>query len=67
MKRYLIYIQGELPAIGNKLSELVDLGEVDEFFTLTENGQPIVFEPGMVGDPDFCNGLALRCAGITEE
>jgi hypothetical protein len=67
MKRYLIYIQGDLPAIGNKLSELVDLGEVDEFFTLTENGQPIVFEPGMVGDPDFCNGLALRCAGITEE
>ena len=22
---------------------------------------------GMVGDPDFCNGLAMRCAGITEE
>ena len=67
MNRYLIYIQGDLPAIGNKLSELVDSGDVDEFFTLTENGQPIVFEPGMVGDPDFCNGLALRCAGITEE
>jgi hypothetical protein len=67
MNRYLIYIQGDLPSIGSKLSELVDSGEIDEFFTLTENGQPIVFEPGMVGDPDFCNGLALRCAGITEE
>jgi hypothetical protein len=67
MSRYLIYIDGDLGKISDKLGELVDSGDVDEYFTLTEDGAPIVFEPGMVGDPDFCNGLALRCAGITEE
>ena len=65
--RYLIYIDGDLGKIGDKLGELVDSGDVEEYFTLTENGEPIVFEAGMVGDPDFCNGLAIRCAGITEE
>ena len=67
MSRYLIYVDGDLGKIGDKLGELVDSGDVDEFFTLTEDGEPIVFEPGMVGDPEFCNGLAIRCAGITEE
>ena len=67
MSRYLIYIDGDLSKISDKLGELVDSGDVDEYFTLTEDGAPIVFEPGMVGDPDFCNGLAIRCAGITEE
>jgi hypothetical protein len=67
MSKYLIYIDGDLGKISDKLGELVDSGDVDEYFTLTEDGAPIVFEPGMVGDPDFCNGLAIRCAGITEE
>jgi len=65
--RYLIYVDGDLHKISDKLGELVDSGDVEEYFTLTENGEPIVFEKGMVGDPDFCNGLAIRCAGITEE
>jgi hypothetical protein len=67
MSRYLIYVDGDLSKISDKLGELVDSGDVDEYFTLTEDGAPIVFEPGMVSDPDFCNGLAIRCAGITEE
>ena len=68
MPRYLIYVDaGSLNAVGDLLSIGVDDGSIDEFFTLTEDGQPIVFEPGMVSDPEFCNGLALRCAGITEE
>lgn len=67
MSRYLIYVDGDLSKISDKLSDLVDSMDVDEFFTLTEDGEPIVFERGMVGDPEFCNGLALRCAGITEE
>ena len=67
MSRYLIYVDGDLGKISDKLGELVDSGDVDEYFTLTEDGAPIVFECGMVGDPDFCNGLAIRCAGITEE
>ena len=67
MSRYLIYVDGDLSKISDKLGELVDSGDVDEYFTLTEDGAPIVFQPGMVSDPDFCNGLAIRCAGITEE
>ena len=67
MSRYLIYIDGDLSKICDKLGDLVDSMDIDEYFTLTEDGEPIVFEKGMVGDPDFCNGLALRCAGITEE
>jgi hypothetical protein len=67
MSRYLIYIDGDLSKICDKLGDLVDSMDVDEYFTLTEDGEPIVFEKGMVGDPDFCNGIALRCAGITEE
>ena len=67
MSRYLIYVDGDLSKISDKLSDLVDSMDVDEFFTLTEDGEPIVYEQGMVGDPEFCNGLALRCAGITEE
>jgi len=67
MSKYLIYVDGDLGKIGDKLGELVDSGDVEEYFTLTENGEPIIFEDGMVGDPAFCNGLAIRCAGITEE
>ena len=67
MPRYLIYVDGDLSAIGDKLGELVDGGLVDEFYTLTEDGAPIVFEDGDVSSPEFCNGPALRCAGITEE
>ena len=43
------------------------MNDVDEYFTLTVDGAPIVFDDHMVSDPDKCNGLALRCAGITEE
>jgi hypothetical protein len=56
-----------MAVIDQALSTGLDNCSIDEYFTLTEDGAPIVFEPGMVGDPDFCNGLALRCAGITEE
>lgn len=65
--RYLIYVDGDLGMIGDKLGELVDSGHVDEFYTLTEDGAPIEFEEGDVSCPEFCNGLAIRCAGITEE
>jgi hypothetical protein len=68
MPKYLIYVDaGRISDVGDLLSIGVDDGSIDEFFTLTEDGQPIVFEAGMVSDPEFCNGLALRCAGITEE
>lgn len=68
MPRFLIYVDcADLSTIDSAFEEAIDNGDIDEYFTLTEDGAPIVFEDGMVGDPDFCNGLAVRCAGITEE
>lgn len=68
MARYLVYIDAaDIYTVGDLLSVGIDGGSIDEFFTLTEDGEPIIFEKGMVGDPEFCNGMAIRCAGITEE
>ena len=68
MSRYLVYIDApDIHAIDTALAPFIDEYVIDEYFTLTENGSPIVFEDGMVGDPEFCNGMAIRCAGITEE
>jgi len=47
--------------------EALETGDVQEYYTLTEDGAPILFEDGQVSSPEFCNGLAIRCAGITEE
>ena len=68
MPRYLIYVDCcDRSVIDDAFENGIDNGNIDEYFTLTEDGSPILFEPGMVGDPDFCNGIAMRCAGITEE
>jgi hypothetical protein len=68
MPRYLVYIDcSGIDVIGDCLGVGVDNYSIDEFYTLTEDGAPIVFEDGDVSSPEFCNGLALRCAGITEE
>jgi hypothetical protein len=68
MPRYLVYIDAaDMAAIDEVLSSGLDNCSIDEYYTLTEDGAPIVFEDGQVSSPEFCNGLALRCAGITEE
>ena len=68
MPRYLIYVDcADKSVIDDAFENGIDNGEIDEYYTLTEDGAPIVFEEGMVSSPEFCNGLALRCAGITEE
>ena len=68
MPRYLIYVDvSDLSIIDSAFEDAVDNNSINEYFTLTEDGSPIVFEQGMVSDPDFCNGMAMRCAGITEE
>jgi hypothetical protein len=68
MPKYLVYLDiSQLRLLDDALGDLVDSGEINEYFTLTEDGEPLYFEHGMVGDPEFCNGLAMRCAGITEE
>ena len=68
MPRYLIYVDvSDLSIIDDAFEKGIDNHSINEYFTLTEDGSPIVFEQGMVSDPDFCNGMAMRCAGITEE
>ena len=68
MPRFLIYVDAEdIHVIDDAFEQFVDSYSVEEYFTLTEDGRPIEFEQGMVGDPDFCNSMAIRCAGITEE
>jgi hypothetical protein len=67
MPRYLIYVDvSDLSIIDKAFEKCIDDHTIDEYFTLTEDGSPIVFEQGMVSDIDFCNGMAIRCAGITE-
>jgi len=68
MPRYLVYIDcADKSVIDDAFENGLDNGNIDEYYTLTEDGAPIVFEDGMVSAPDFCNGLAIRCTGITEE
>lgn len=68
MPRYLVYVDASSKSVlDDAFGNCLDHGSVDEYFTLTEDGEPILFEKGIVSDPDFCNGLAIRCAGITEE
>jgi hypothetical protein len=68
MPRYLVYVDCvDKSMIDTAFAIGIEVGDVNEYYTLTEDGSPIVFEEGMVSAPDFCNGLAIRCAGITEE
>jgi hypothetical protein len=68
MPRILVYIDiDKISSLDDALGPLVDNHSINEYFTLTEDGAPIAFDASMVGDPEFCNGMALRCAGITEE
>lgn len=68
MPRFLIYIDcADKSIIDEAFSNGIDNRSIDEYYTLTEDGQPIVFEDGQVSNPEWCNGIALRCGGITEE
>lgn len=68
MPRFLIYVDAaSMSVIDDAFEKGIDHCTIDEYFILTADGAPIVFETGMVSDPDFCNGIAIRCAGITEE
>jgi hypothetical protein len=67
MPRFLVYIDAEDISVIDEAFDQLDAGAVEEYFTLTEDGAPIVFDEMMVSNPERCNGLAIRCAGITEE
>ena len=68
MSKYLVFIDvNDLSILDDALAPYIDNGQINEYFTLTENGEPIMFDKSMVGDPNYCNGMAIRCARITEE
>jgi hypothetical protein len=67
MPRYLVYVDTDSLDVIDEAFQQIDAGYVEEYFTLTEDGSPIVFDDYMVSNPDRCNGMAIRCAGITEE
>jgi len=67
MPKFLVYVDAEDISVISEAFDQMDAGAVEEYFTLTVDGSPIVFDDHMVSNPDFCNGLAIRCAGITEE
>ena len=68
MPRFLVYVDCvDRSVIDDAFEKGLDTCDIEEYYTLTEDGSPIVFEDGMVSNPDRCNGMAIRCAGITEE
>ena len=67
MPRYLVYVDADSIDVIDEAFQQIDAGYLDEYFTLTKDGKPIVFDDHMVSNPDKCNDMAIRCAGITEE
>ena len=67
MPRFLVYVDADSIDVIDEAFQQVDAGYVEEYFTLTKDGKPIVFDDHMVSNPDRCNGMASRAAGITEE
>ncbi len=72
MPRFLVYVDADSIDVIDEAFQQVDAthgfaGYVEEYFTLTKDGKPIVFDDHMVSNPDKCNDMAIRCAGITEE
>jgi hypothetical protein len=67
MPRFLVYVDADSADVIDEAFQQVDAGYVEEYFTLTKDGKPIVFDDHMVSNPDKCNDMAIRCAGITEE
>jgi hypothetical protein len=45
----------------------VDQGIIEKYAALTVDGSPIVYEIGQDSIPEVLSGMAIRCAGITEE
>jgi len=67
MPKFLVYVDADSADVIDEAFQQVDAGYVEEYFTLTKDGKPIIFDDHMVSNPEKCNDMAIRCAGITEE
>jgi len=66
--RVLIYAEIDTPStLDDLLGQGVDDGRVEKYALLTIDGAPVIYECMQDSAPDYLNGLALRCGGITEE
>ena len=66
--RVLLYVECEsLEDLDETLGHGVDSSRIEKYAALTIDGSPIAYEIGQDSAPDFLSGMAIRCAGITEE
>jgi hypothetical protein len=66
--KILVYVEcGSLDDLDETLGRGVDDGTIEKYAALTVDGSPIAYEAGQDSAPDFLSGMAIRCAGITEE
>jgi hypothetical protein len=66
--KVLVYLECEsLEDLDETLGQGVDSGGIEKYAALTIDGSPIAYEIGQDSAPDFLSGMAIRCAGITEE
>jgi hypothetical protein len=66
--KILVYVEcGSLDDLDETLGGGVDDGTIEKYAALTVDGAPIAYEAGQDSAPDFLSGMAIRCAGITDE
>jgi hypothetical protein len=66
--KILVYVEcGSLSDLDETLGLGVDQGIIEKYAALTIDGSPIVYEIGQDSNPEVLSGMAIRCAGITEE
>jgi hypothetical protein len=66
--KVLLYVECEsLEDLDETLGHGVDSSRIEKYAVLTIDGSTIAYEIGQDSAPDFLSGMAIRCAGITEE
>ena len=66
--KVLIYADiGNIDTIDTLLGAGVDDNIVDKYAVLTIDGSPVIYEHGQDSAHEELSGMAIRCAGITEE
>jgi len=66
--KILVYVEcGSLDDLDEALGPGVDQGTIEKYAALTIDGAPLAYEMGQDSAPEFLSGMAIRCAGITDE
>jgi len=66
--KILVYVEcSSLDDLDDTLGLGVDQGTIDKYAALTIDGAPLAYLIGQDSAPEFLSGMAIRCAGITDE